>query len=77
MKAQVLALLVASTMAISLESQQKWHVSPDYGELDDYVVNREKDSGNGEKNSGWTNPLGWSDEGDSDDLVLAQTEVLE
>ena len=77
MKAQVLALLVASTMAISLESQQKWHVSPDYGELDDYVVNREKDSANGEKNSGWTNPLGWSDEGDSDDLVLAQTAVLE
>ena len=49
-----------------------WHVSPDYGELDDYVVNREKDTANGEKKSGWTNPLGWTDAGDDDDLVLAQ-----
>ena len=49
-----------------------WHVSPDYGELDDYVVNREKDSANGEKKSGWSNPLGWTDDGDSDDLVLQQ-----
>jgi len=49
-----------------------WHVSPDYGELDDYAVLREKDSANGEKKSGWTNPLGWTDDGDSDDLVLQQ-----
>ena len=47
-----------------------WHVSPDYGELDDYVVNRELDSANGEKKSGWTNPLGWTDEGGDDDKVL-------
>ena len=49
-----------------------WHVSPDYGELDDYVVNREKDSANGEKKSGWTNPLGWTDAGDDDDKILMQ-----
>ena len=77
MKAQVLLLLVSSTMAISLNTEQKWHVSPDYGELDDYIVGREKDSANGEKKSGWTNPLGWTDDGDSDDLVLAQTQALE
>ena len=49
-----------------------WHVSPDYGELDDYVVNREKDSANGEKKSGWSNPLGWTDSGNDDDLVMMQ-----
>jgi len=49
-----------------------WHVSPDYGELDDYVVNREKDTANGEKSSGWSNPLGWTDAGADDDGVLVQ-----
>ena len=57
---------------VQLSSATRWHVSPDYGELDDYVVNREKDSANGEKKSGWTNPIGWSDEGEGDDLVLQQ-----
>lgn len=57
---------------VQLSSATRWHVSPDYGELDDYVVNREKDSANGEKKSGWSNPLGWSDEGEGDDLVLQQ-----
>merc|ERR1740117_2027017 len=72
MKAQIFLLLVSSTMAISLKTDLKWHVSPDYGELDDYCVGREADSKNGEKTSGWTNPLGWTDDGDSDDLVLQQ-----
>ena len=49
-----------------------WHVSPDYGELDNFVVNREVDSANGEKKSGWSNPLGWTDDGHDDDLVLQQ-----
>ena len=57
---------------LSTSTATKWHVSPDYGELDDYAVLREKDSANGEKSSGWTNPLGWSDEGENDDLVLQQ-----
>ena len=57
---------------VQLSAATRWHVSPDYGELDDYIVNREKDSANGEKASGWTNPLGWSDEGEGDDLVLQQ-----
>ena len=49
-----------------------WHVSPDYGENDDSVVNREQDTKNGEKHSGWTNPLGHTDDGSDDHLILAQ-----
>ena len=44
----------------------------DNGENDDFVTLREQDIKNGKKESGWTNPLGWSDEGDNDDTVLAQ-----
>lgn len=51
---------------------QKWRVAPDYGELDDHIMLREKDIGNGVKESGWTNPLGWSDNGDDDDQVVTQ-----
>eukprot|EP00356_Strombidium_inclinatum_P005672 CAMPEP_0170492738 /NCGR_PEP_ID=MMETSP0208-20121228/12752_1 /TAXON_ID=197538 /ORGANISM="Strombidium inclinatum, Strain S3" /LENGTH=249 /DNA_ID=CAMNT_0010768529 /DNA_START=17 /DNA_END=766 /DNA_ORIENTATION=+ len=49
-----------------------WHVAPDFGELDPNVVGREKDIKNGEKESGWTNPLGWTDDGHDDDLVVLQ-----
>eukprot|EP00356_Strombidium_inclinatum_P008328 CAMPEP_0170492822 /NCGR_PEP_ID=MMETSP0208-20121228/12930_1 /TAXON_ID=197538 /ORGANISM="Strombidium inclinatum, Strain S3" /LENGTH=226 /DNA_ID=CAMNT_0010768639 /DNA_START=1 /DNA_END=681 /DNA_ORIENTATION=- len=52
--------------------QIKWHVAPDFGELDPNVVGREKDIKNGEKESGWTNPLGWTDDGHDDDLVVTQ-----
>ena len=48
----------------------KWHVAPDYGELEHNVVLREKDIKNGEKASGWTNPLGWTDDGADDEKVL-------
>jgi hypothetical protein len=34
------------------------------------VVYREKDIGNGKKFSGWTNPLGWTDDGTDDEVVL-------
>jgi len=44
----------------------------DNGELDNVVVYREDDVKNGEKKSGWTNPLSWEDEGQDDDTVLAQ-----
>jgi hypothetical protein len=50
----------------------RWAVSPDYGEADHSVVGREKDIENGKKASGWTNPLGWSDDGHDDDLVVTQ-----
>jgi len=35
----------------------------DNGESEETVVLRESDTGNGVKFSGWTNPLGWSDDG--------------
>ena len=54
----------------NVQLKNKWHVAPDYGELDHNVVLREHDIKNGEKASGWTNPLGWTDNGDDDDLVV-------
>lgn len=47
-----------------------WRVTPDYGEKDFNVVLRENDVKNGEKFSGWTNPLSWTDNGADDDQVL-------
>ena len=44
----------------------------DNGDLDEVVVYREADVKNGEKFSGWTNPLSWTDDGDDDDTVLLQ-----
>jgi len=34
------------------------------------VIYREKDIANGKKFSGWTNPLGWTDDGTGDDVVV-------
>ena len=49
----------------------EWRVMPDYGELDNTVVKPEKDIHlNGNKFSGWTNPLSWRDSGVDDDKVL-------
>ena len=42
----------------------------DNGELDQVVVYREHDTGNGKKFHGWTNPLGWTDAGEADETVL-------
>jgi len=50
----------------------QWMVDADYGEADHNVVTREADIANGKKFSGWTNPLGWTDDGKDDDLVLVQ-----
>lgn len=54
----------------------QWEVTADLGELDDHsTLIREADNGylNGKaKFHGWTNPLGWRDSGDDDDLVLFQ-----
>ena len=47
------------TKADNGESDQDW-----------FVLQREHDTGNGTKASGWTNPLGWADNGDDDDNVL-------
>ena len=42
----------------------------DNGDSDEVVVNREMDIANGKKFSGWTNPLGWTDDGKDDESVL-------
>jgi len=44
----------------------------DFGELDQAVVPRFKDAGNGFKHNGWTNPLSWTDNGEDDEVVLLQ-----
>merc|ERR1711865_1334101 len=44
----------------------------DNGENDDFVTLREQDVKNGEKESGWKNPLGFTDAGDDDDSVITQ-----
>ena len=47
-----------------------WRVIPDFGEKDSNIVMREDDIKNGEKFSGWTNPLSWTDDGADDNLVV-------
>ena len=49
-----------------------WMVKPDLGEFDEDLVTREADVKNGGKVSGWSNPLGWADDGGDDDLVVTQ-----
>jgi len=44
----------------------------DFGDSDPSVVEREKDIENGKKAGGWTNPLGWTDDGADDEAVIAQ-----
>jgi len=41
----------------------------DNGQNDDLILNRSKWGA-----SGWTNPLGWSDDGSGDDLVVGPVE---
>lgn len=42
----------------------------DLGDSDHTVILREEDISNGIKFSGWTNPLGWTDDGQDDEYVL-------
>lgn len=44
----------------------------DNGELDQAVIYREDDIKNGEKFSGWKNPLSMTDDGNDDDTILVQ-----
>ena len=57
---------------VVLQLKEKWRVTPDYGELDPSIMSRERDTANGKKASGWTNPLSWTDDGSDDDRVLLQ-----
>ena len=46
---------------------------PDMGEIEQVVVYREADKGyevGKAKFHGWTNPLGWTDDGNDDDKIL-------
>ena len=63
---------VQTMSAITVGNTVLWHVAPDYGELDDHVLAREADVANGKKESGWTNPLGWWDNGEGDDNLVVQ-----
>ena len=54
----------------NLQLGEQWRVTPDYGELDPTIMSREADIKNGEKSSGWTNPLSWTDDGSDDNLVV-------
>lgn len=55
----------------------QWVVTPDYGELDGQVLDRERDVANGFKYGGygltaWHNPLADADDGHDDDQILLQ-----
>ena len=43
---------------------------PDNGENEEMVIGREEDIASGVKESGWTNPLGWTDDGTDDEFVV-------
>ena len=66
----------ANSVLMQSNSDLKWQVTPDLGELDDHATllrESDKDYEIGKaKFHGWTNPLGWRDNGDDDDVVLFQ-----
>ena len=63
--------IIALLSVASAYDESEGPTKADNGENDPSVVLREADIANGEKKSGWTNPLGWSDNGADDDTVLA------
>ena len=64
----------ANSVLMQSNSDLKWEVTADLGELDDHATllrESDKDYAIGKaKFHGWTNPLSWRDAGDDDDLVL-------
>ena len=66
-----IALFLAVAQAVRFD-EAEGPTKADNGEDDPGVVLREHDIANGKKASGWTNPLGWSDDGTDDDSVLVQ-----
>jgi len=66
----------ADAKYMQTNSDLKWKVDPDLGELDDHsTLYREYDMDyekGGKKFSGWSNPLSWTDDGADDDVVLFQ-----
>ena len=73
MKYTAICMLLASVSAINIRyDQSEGPTKADNGEVEETVVYREADIANGVKASGWTNPLGWSDNGEDDDSVVLQ-----
>ena len=64
-----ITLLLAS---VSAYAESEGPTKADNGEAEETVVAREADIANGVKASGWTNPLGWADDGADDEAVLLQ-----
>ena len=71
MKFIAICMVLASVSAIKYD-ESEGPTKADNGEAEETVVAREADTGNGSKASGWTNPLGWSDNGADDDSVVLQ-----
>jgi len=61
---------LALIASVSAYDESEGPTKEDNGEADPSVVYRESDIENGKKKSGWTNPLGWTDDGAADDTVL-------
>lgn len=61
---------------VQTNTDLKWEVTADLGELDDHsTLLREADNDylkGKAKFHGWTNPLSWTDDGHDDDVVLFQ-----
>ena len=73
MKFIAIAMLVVSATAITIRyDESEGPTKADNGEAEESVVGREADIANGVKQSGWTNPLGWADNGADDDSVVLQ-----
>ena len=73
MKYIAVCMLLASVSAINLQyAESEGPTKADNGEAEETVVYREEDIANGKKASGWTNPLGWTDDGADDDTVVLQ-----
>ena len=65
--------LISNTQAVKLSyDESEGPTKVDFGDSDHHVLTREGDIENGKKESGWTNPLGWADDGDNDESVLVQ-----
>ena len=58
--------------AVQAYDESEGPTKTDNGENDDFVTLREQDIKNGEKESGWKNPLGFTDAGDDDESVITQ-----
>ena len=65
-----MALLAVS--AVYAYDESEGPTKADNGDSDPSVVGRERDTANGKKFSGWTNPLSWTDDGSDDDTVVTQ-----